>query len=69
MNGFPFARGLGPRGVTVNAVEPGPTETDITDIEEQRTALRPRMATAWRERAHGREAASVGQAGMRPVAR
>lgn len=39
-----FARDLGPRGITVNAVQPGPTETDINDIESQRAMLRPMMA-------------------------
>lgn len=39
-----LARDLGPRGITINAIEPGPTETDINDIEEQRTALRPMIA-------------------------
>ncbi len=39
-----FARDLGSRGITVNAVQPGPTETDMNDSENQRAMLRPMMA-------------------------
>ena len=39
-----MARDLGPRGITVNTVQPGPTETDIVSDEVQRSALRPMMA-------------------------
>jgi 3-oxoacyl-[acyl-carrier protein] reductase len=38
-----LARDLGPRGITVNAVQPGPTETDMA-AEEHREWLRPMMA-------------------------
>lgn len=39
-----LARDLGPRGITVNTVQPGPTETDINDDEAQRAMLRPMLA-------------------------
>jgi 3-oxoacyl-[acyl-carrier protein] reductase len=39
-----LARDLGPRGITVNLVQPGPTETDMNASEEQRAMLRPLMA-------------------------
>lgn len=48
VNGFTraWARDLGPRGITVNAVQPGPTETDmnpatgdLADFQRSRTAL------------------------------
>jgi 3-oxoacyl-[acyl-carrier protein] reductase len=39
-----LARDLGPRGITVNTVQPGPTETDINDDEAQRVMLRPMLA-------------------------
>jgi 3-oxoacyl-[acyl-carrier protein] reductase len=39
-----LARDLGPRGITVNTVQPGPTETDINDDERQRAMLRPMLA-------------------------
>jgi 3-oxoacyl-[acyl-carrier protein] reductase len=39
-----LARDLGPRGITVNTVQPGPTETDINDDEQQRATLRPMLA-------------------------
>ena len=39
-----LARDLGPRGITINVVQPGPTETDINDIPEQREWLKPMMA-------------------------
>jgi 3-oxoacyl-[acyl-carrier protein] reductase len=39
-----LARDLGPRGITVNTVQPGPTETDINDDEAQRAKLRPMLA-------------------------
>jgi 3-oxoacyl-[acyl-carrier protein] reductase len=39
-----MARDLGPRGITVNVVQPGPTETDIVSDESVREWLRPMMA-------------------------
>jgi 3-oxoacyl-[acyl-carrier protein] reductase len=39
-----LARDLGPRGITVNTIQPGPTETDINADETQRAMLRPLMA-------------------------
>ena len=39
-----LARDLGPRGITVNAIQPGPTDTDINDDESTRAMLRPLMA-------------------------
>jgi 3-oxoacyl-[acyl-carrier protein] reductase len=39
-----LARDLGPRGITVNVVQPGPTETDIVADEKIRERLRPMMA-------------------------
>jgi 3-oxoacyl-[acyl-carrier protein] reductase len=39
-----MARDLGPRGITVNVVQPGPTETDIVSDEAVRERLRPMMA-------------------------
>jgi 3-oxoacyl-[acyl-carrier protein] reductase len=39
-----MARDLGPRGITVNVVQPGPTETDIVSDETVRERLRPLMA-------------------------
>jgi 3-oxoacyl-[acyl-carrier protein] reductase len=39
-----LARDLGPRGITVNTIQPGPTETDINADETQRAVLRPLMA-------------------------
>jgi 3-oxoacyl-[acyl-carrier protein] reductase len=39
-----FARDLGPRGITVNTVQPGPTETDMTGDENIRALVRPLMA-------------------------
>jgi 3-oxoacyl-[acyl-carrier protein] reductase len=39
-----LARDLGPRGITVNAVQPGPTETDINADEAMRNMIRPLMA-------------------------
>ena len=38
-----LARDLGPRGITVNVVQPGPTETDINASEEIRAMVRPLM--------------------------
>jgi 3-oxoacyl-[acyl-carrier protein] reductase len=35
-----LARDLGPRGITVNTVQPGPTETKIVSDETVRAALR-----------------------------
>jgi 3-oxoacyl-[acyl-carrier protein] reductase len=39
-----LARDLGPRGITVNAIQPGPTETDMNSSGEIRARLRPLMA-------------------------
>ena len=39
-----LARDLGPRGITVNVVQPGPTETDMNAGEERRAMVRPLMA-------------------------
>jgi 3-oxoacyl-[acyl-carrier protein] reductase len=39
-----LARDLGPRGITINTVQPGPTETDINDNDGIRAMLRPLMA-------------------------
>jgi 3-oxoacyl-[acyl-carrier protein] reductase len=39
-----LARDLGPRGITVNAIQPGPTDTDINDDESTRAMLRPLIA-------------------------
>lgn len=39
-----LARDLGPRGITVNVVQPGPTETDMNATEERRVMVRPLMA-------------------------
>jgi 3-oxoacyl-[acyl-carrier protein] reductase len=39
-----LARDLGPRGITVNAIEPGPTETEIVSNEDVRAVLRTKMA-------------------------
>jgi 3-oxoacyl-[acyl-carrier protein] reductase len=39
-----LARDLGPRGITVNTIQPGPTETDINADETQRAMIRPLMA-------------------------
>lgn len=39
-----MARDLGSRGITVNVVQPGPTETDIVSDESVRARLRPMMA-------------------------
>lgn len=39
-----LARDLGPRGITVNVVQPGPTETDMNASEEARAMVRPLMA-------------------------
>ena len=39
-----LARDLGPRGITVNAIQPGPTETDMNAGEEMHARLRPLMA-------------------------
>jgi 3-oxoacyl-[acyl-carrier protein] reductase len=36
-----MTRGLGPRGITVNAIQPGPTETDMNSSEAIRSRLRP----------------------------
>jgi 3-oxoacyl-[acyl-carrier protein] reductase len=39
-----LARDLGPRGITINTIQPGPTETDMNADETQRAMLRPMMA-------------------------
>jgi 3-oxoacyl-[acyl-carrier protein] reductase len=39
-----LARDLGPRGITVNTVQPGPTETDMNPDENVRAMLRPMLA-------------------------
>jgi 3-oxoacyl-[acyl-carrier protein] reductase len=39
-----LARDLGPRGITVNTIQPGPTETDMTGDENIRAMIRPMMA-------------------------
>lgn len=39
-----LSRDLGPRGITVNALEPGPTETDNIKNDEIREMLRPKLA-------------------------
>jgi 3-oxoacyl-[acyl-carrier protein] reductase len=39
-----LARDLGPRGITVNAVQPGPTETDMNASSEVHDMLKPLIA-------------------------
>jgi len=39
-----LARDLGPRGITVNTIQPGPIETDMTGDENIRAMVRPLMA-------------------------
>jgi 3-oxoacyl-[acyl-carrier protein] reductase len=39
-----LARDLGPRGITVNAIQPGPTETDMNPDENIRALVRPLTA-------------------------
>jgi len=39
-----LARDLGPRGITVNTIQPGPVETEMVSDENVRTMLRPLMA-------------------------
>ena len=39
-----MAHDLGPRGITVNTVQPGPTETDMNPDENFRAMLRPMLA-------------------------
>jgi 3-oxoacyl-[acyl-carrier protein] reductase len=39
-----LARDLGPRGITVNAIQPGPTETDMNANANTRALLRPLIA-------------------------
>jgi 3-oxoacyl-[acyl-carrier protein] reductase len=39
-----LARDLGSRGITVNTVQPGPTETDMNPDENIRAVLRPMLA-------------------------
>jgi 3-oxoacyl-[acyl-carrier protein] reductase len=39
-----LARDLGPRGITVNVVQPGPTETDMNSDEAVHAKLRPLIA-------------------------
>jgi 3-oxoacyl-[acyl-carrier protein] reductase len=38
-----LARDLGPRGISVNAIQPGPTETDMNSNEAIRDRVRPLM--------------------------
>jgi 3-oxoacyl-[acyl-carrier protein] reductase len=39
-----LARDLGPRGITVNVIQPGPTDTEMNNDEGTRAMLRPLMA-------------------------
>lgn len=39
-----LARDLGTRGITVNVIQPGPTETDMNDHQKMRDMVRPMMA-------------------------
>jgi 3-oxoacyl-[acyl-carrier protein] reductase len=39
-----LARDLGPRGITVNVIQPGPTDTDMNPDEGTRAMLRPLIA-------------------------
>jgi 3-oxoacyl-[acyl-carrier protein] reductase len=39
-----LARDLGPRGITVNAIQPGPTKTDMNSDEDTRSKVRPLIA-------------------------
>jgi 3-oxoacyl-[acyl-carrier protein] reductase len=39
-----LARDLGPRGITVNTIQPGPIETDMTGDENIRAMVRPLIA-------------------------
>jgi 3-oxoacyl-[acyl-carrier protein] reductase len=39
-----LARDLGPRGITVNAIAPGPTETDMTADPDMQAIVRPQMS-------------------------
>jgi 3-oxoacyl-[acyl-carrier protein] reductase len=39
-----MARDLGPRGITVNTMQPGPTETDMNPDDNIRALLRPMLA-------------------------
>jgi 3-oxoacyl-[acyl-carrier protein] reductase len=39
-----LARDLGPRGITVNVIQPGPTDTDMNPDESVRAMLRPLIA-------------------------
>jgi 3-oxoacyl-[acyl-carrier protein] reductase len=39
-----LARDLGPRGITVNAIQPGPIETDMTSEGDTRARVRPLIA-------------------------
>jgi 3-oxoacyl-[acyl-carrier protein] reductase len=41
-----LARDLGPRGITVNTIQPGPTETDMNPDENIRALVRPLIALA-----------------------
>ena len=39
-----LARDLGPRGITVNVIQPGPTETEMNLDENVRALTRPMIA-------------------------
>jgi 3-oxoacyl-[acyl-carrier protein] reductase len=39
-----LARDLGPRGITVNNIQPGPTATDMNPNEDDHERLKPLMA-------------------------
>lgn len=39
-----LARDLGPRGITVNTIQPGPIETEMVPDENFRTMVRPLMS-------------------------
>jgi 3-oxoacyl-[acyl-carrier protein] reductase len=50
INGFTraWARDLGPKGITVNAVQPGPIDTDMNPADAGKTAENQRAVTALR---------------------